>query len=210
MMEQKRLVQPPNYLKKLYRSATDEKYTPGYGVLPIIKYLPKGKTVWCPFDTVHSEFVLKLQDAGFRVEYSHIQEGLDFFSYEPPHWDIIVSNPPFSRKKEVFERCLKFGKPFALLMSNYWLNNTAPCNLFKDKGLELLMFDKRIQFGEGKNVPFNSSYYCYKLLPRQIIFEKLEIADKSPSRMCYDIRAGEKGSTREPKNDCKNSKSEIK
>ncbi|MCS3165819.1 hypothetical protein NXW62_13755 [Bacteroides fragilis] len=30
-------------------------------------------------------------------------------------------NPPFSRKVEIFERCLKLGKPFALLMSNYWL-----------------------------------------------------------------------------------------
>ena len=40
-----------NYLKKLYGNPTDEKYTPGYGVLPIIKYIPEGKIVWCPFDT---------------------------------------------------------------------------------------------------------------------------------------------------------------
>lgn len=59
-------------------------------------------------------------------------------------------NPPFSRKVEVFERCLKLGKPFALLMSNYWLNNVAPCRLFQNTDLELLMFDKRIQFGKGK------------------------------------------------------------
>ena len=46
-----------NYLKKLYGNPTDEKYTPGYGVLPIIKYIPEGKIVWCPFDTKRSEFV---------------------------------------------------------------------------------------------------------------------------------------------------------
>lgn len=87
-----------NYLKKLYGNPTDEKYTPGYGVLPIIKYIPEGKIVWCPFDTKHSEFVQKFKDAGFHVVYSHIYNGQDFFNYEPSQWDILVSNPPFSRK----------------------------------------------------------------------------------------------------------------
>lgn len=176
-----------NYLKNIYQSPTDEKYTPGYGVYPIIKYLPKGKTIWCPFDTAHSEYVLKLREAGFDVEYSHIRDGKDFFTYEPSQWDIIVSNPPFSRKSEVFERCLVLGKPFALLMSNNILNNISPCRLFKDTSLELLMFDKRIQFDTGKNVPFSSSYFCHNLLPRQIIFEVLDTKDASPSRMAYDF-----------------------
>ena len=86
-----------NYLKKLYGNPTDEKYTPGYGVLPIIKYIPEGKIVWCPFDTKHSEFVQKFKDAGFHVVYSHIYNGQDFFNYEPSQWDILVSNPPFSQ-----------------------------------------------------------------------------------------------------------------
>ena len=55
-----------NYLKKIYGNPTDEKYTPGYGVLPIIKYIPEGKIVWCPFDTKHSEFVQK-----FKVARTH-------------------------------------------------------------------------------------------------------------------------------------------
>ncbi|KAA5493014.1 tRNA (adenine-N(6)-)-methyltransferase [Bacteroides caccae] len=180
-------MKPSNYLKELYRNPTDEKNTPGYGVLPIIKYIPENKIIWCPFDTEHSEFVLKFKAAGFEVVYSHICKGQDFFEYEPPQWDVLVSNPPFSRKVDVFDRCLKFGKPFALLMSNYWLNNVAPCRLFLNTELELLMFDKRIQFGEGKNVPFNSSYFCHRILPKPIIFEQMYIADKSPSRMQEDL-----------------------
>lgn len=82
---------------------------------------------------------------------------------------------------------MKLGKPFALLMSNYWLNNVAPCRLFQNTDLELLMFDKRIQFGKGKNVPFNSSYFCHKILPKQIIFEQIDVTDKSPSCMQDDI-----------------------
>ena len=49
------------------------------------------------------------------------------------------------------------------------------------------MFDKRIQFGKGKNVPFNSSYFCHKILPKQIIFEQIDVTDKSPSCMQDDI-----------------------
>lgn len=88
---------------------------------PIVKYIPKNKTVWCPFDTEHSEFVLAMRDAGIRVVHSHILTGEDFFAYEPEKWDIIVGNPPFNIKQKVVERCLALGKPFALLLSNLWI-----------------------------------------------------------------------------------------
>jgi len=31
-----------------------------------------------------------------------IDEGKDFFEYEPENWDIIVINPPFKNKKSFF------------------------------------------------------------------------------------------------------------
>ena len=77
----------------------DEQYTPQYAVLPILKYLPKGKIIWCPFDTEHSEFVIALEENGFEVIHSHIKTGQDLFEYEPAKCDIIVSNPPFSIKQ---------------------------------------------------------------------------------------------------------------
>ena len=167
-------------------SVNDEKYTPNYAVLPILKYLPK-KIIWCPFDTANSEFVLALQESGFDVTYSHISAGQDFFEYEPPEWDIIISNPPFTDKKKVFERCLSFGKPFGLLMSNMWLNDSAPCKLFKNNELQLLMFDKRIRFDDKDIIPFGSSYYCRALLPKQIIFEELALVKGEYSRMYRDF-----------------------
>ena len=96
-------------LKKIYGIRQMKKYTPGYGVLPIIKYIPEGKIVWCPFDTKHSEFIAEIQGCRFPCRVFHIYNGQDFFNYEPSQWDILVSNPPFSRKVEVFERCLKLG-----------------------------------------------------------------------------------------------------
>lgn len=150
----------------------DENMTPKYGVTPILKYIPKNKIIWCPFDTEESQFV-KLISKTNKVIYSHIDNGKDFFQYEPKHWDILISNPPFTNKRKIFERALSFKKPFALLMSNTWLNDSAPKQLFKDKELQLLMFDKRIDFSGDKKITFSSSYYCYNFLPKQIIMESL-------------------------------------
>lgn len=154
----------------------DECMTPDYGVKPIIKYLPKDKIIWCPFDKEDSEFV-KLLKKEFEVIFSHLEYGQDFYTYEPDKWDIIVSNPPFTNKRKIFERALSFNKPFALLMSNTWLNDSAPKQLFREKQLQLLMFEERMKFinnGIVQNkITFSSSYYCYKLLPKDIIMEKL-------------------------------------
>ena len=38
----------------------DECYTPDYGVKPILKYIPEGAIVWCPFDTIDSEFTKQI------------------------------------------------------------------------------------------------------------------------------------------------------
>jgi hypothetical protein len=155
----------------------DECYTPDYGVAPILKYIPKDATVWCPFDTEDSEFVKQISQQN-KVVYSHISSGQDFFEYEPKSWDVIVSNPPFTKKRKYFERALSFKKPFALIMTNTWLNDSAPKQLFMEKDLQLLMFDKRMQFkhpdGRQMDRPtFSSSYFCYDFLPKQIIMEEL-------------------------------------
>lgn len=160
----------------LYSSGmNDECYTPRYAVEPLLKYLPKDKTIWCPFDKEDSEFVKLLKENGFNVIYTHIDLGQDFYEYEPEEWDIIVSNPPFTNKRKIFERCLNFNKPFALLMTNTWLNDSAPKQLFRDKDLQLLMFEQRVQYNNLKKITFSSSYYCWNLLPKQIIMERLNI-----------------------------------
>lgn len=168
------------------KGGRDEYYTPRYAVLPIIKYLPKDAVIWCPFDTPNSEFVLALKANGFKVEHSHILTGQDFYNYEPEHWDIIVSNPPFTGKADIFRRCISFNKPFVLLMACNWFNDSAPYRLFHDKDMELLMFNRRIQYNAEYRIPFSSCYICHKILPKQIVFENLEVT-KEYSRMYEDV-----------------------
>ena len=166
--------------------SNDECYTPDYGVKPILKYIPKDAVVWCPFDTSQSQFVKQIEQQN-EVIYSHIGTGRDFFVYEPYEWDVMVSNPPFTNKRKYFERALSFNKPFALIMTNTWLNDSAPAKLFKDRDLQLLMFDKRMKFispdgRDNDKITFSSSYYCWNMLPKQIIMETLDVPPKKLSQ----------------------------
>ena len=176
--------------KILYSSGNnDECYTPDYAVEPILKYIPKDATVWCPFDKEESQFVIQISKQN-KVIRSHLESGQDFFDYEPEEWDMIVSNPPFTDKRKFFERALSFNKPFALIMTNTWLNDSAPKQLFKDKDLQLLMFDKRMKFisPDGRNndkITFSSSYYCWNFLPKQIIMEELDVPPKKVSQKVF-------------------------
>lgn len=163
------------------KTGNDEAYTPEYGVKPILKYIPKNWVVWCPFDKKDSYFV-KLISKTNKVIYSHIETGQDFFEYEPEeHWDCIISNPPFKNKRHFFERALSFNKPFALIMTNAWLNDSYSKKVFMeaDRQMQLLLFDKRIKFAnpygkENNKITFSSSYYCCDFLPNDLICEYLD------------------------------------
>ena len=163
----------------------DEYYSPLILTDVIVPYIPLGAVVWCPFDTKDSEFVHSLS-RDHEVIYSHIWTGQNFFEYEPKHWDVVVSNPPFTLKLEVLKRLYKFGKPFALVLPLTMLNYNEVGNFFLDKELQLLIVDKKVSFN-GNPASFNSSYFCSKLLPRDLMFHHLEHNNTgknfTPSRM---------------------------
>jgi len=113
----------------------DEQYTPAKTVellLPHIQHL-KNKTIWCPFDREDSQFVQVLRKNGFKVTYSHIDYGQDFFAYEPEAWDVIISNPPYTNKRRYWERCLALDKPFALLL---------PVNILSDSVINVSLRER--------------------------------------------------------------------
>lgn len=152
----------------------DEYYTPEILVKPIIKYLKPKSVIWCPFDTENSEFVILLREAGHKVIYSHIWYGQDFFNYEPKEkYDYIISNPPFTKKLKVFERLYMLNKPFAMICGLPILNYQEIGKFFLNKELQLLIVDKKVSF-DGNTASFNNSYFCYKVLPKDLMFEHLE------------------------------------
>lgn len=169
---------------RISKGNNDECYTPRYGVEPILEFLlyysntqKQKPVIWCPFDDENSEFVKVFKENGFQVVYSHIKNGQDFYCYEPELWDVMISNPPFTNKAQIFRRALSFNKPFALLMTITWLNDPTPANVFGDKELQILSFNERMKFKnqaqEGK-ISFLSAYFCWNFLPKNFIFRSLK------------------------------------
>ena len=84
----------------------DEYYTPKNEWLNIKKYIPKGKKIWEPFNSVENpgsfDSSKYLREMGFSVvarPYDANTGKNDFFKSN--HGDIVVSNPPFTLKREV-------------------------------------------------------------------------------------------------------------
>lgn len=155
----------------------DEYYTPSMLVRPLLKYLKKDWVIWCPADEADSEYVIVLKENGFEVKHTHIIDGYNFLTYEADfHYDCIITNAPYSRKKEFLFKCFKSKKPFALLLGLPILNYNEIGDFFleRKRELQLLIFNKKVSF-DGNRCSFNSSYFCgNKFLPKQIIFCPLE------------------------------------
>jgi len=187
------------YLKSTRTSAGDEVFTPRCAVEPVIKYLKaKGyKTILCPFDNIHSQYVRVLTDAGFKVIHSHIDMSTEKRSYDffdvidtieilKDSIDCIVSNPPFSLKTEILSTLYAINIPFMMLLPQTALQSKERVKMFMAYGLEYLGFDSRIGYytkGEMDSFKtqnhFASGYFCRNVLPEKLIFEELLIENEA-------------------------------
>lgn len=148
-------------------SRCDDFMTPDYVWDDIKEFIPKDRVIWEPFygDGKSGEY---LKDLGFNV----IHEQEDFF--ENNKGDVVVSNPPFSNKKQVIQRLIKLDKPFILIMPVSVLCYKYS-KIMKDN-IQLIIPKKRIKFKryDKKNHTiykdwdkhtntFDCLYFCYKL-----------------------------------------------
>ena len=173
-------------MDKVANSGNDEFYTPEYAIRPILKYLKPNSKIWCPFDTEDSLFVKLLSAEGHDMLATHISNGEDFFElYESDivDWcDYIISNPPYSLKTEVLECLFKTEKPFAMLVGVVGLfESQKRFEMFRNNDFEIMYLNKRVSYFKNYNdqkpslnPPFSSVYLCSKMLPKQIVFEKIE------------------------------------
>jgi hypothetical protein len=147
--------------------------TPKYVWEHIQHLIPKDKIIWEAFwgDGRSGQYLIEL---GFNV----IHEEIDFF--ENNVGDIVVSNPPFSKAKEIFKRLKDLDKPFILICPSSKINTSYIRENYKDQRLQIIIPRKRIQFnkmvnGEIQNTKnvcnFDCFYYCYKIdLEKDIIW----------------------------------------
>jgi len=160
----------------------DEFYTPNYAIRPLEKYIKPNSKILCPFDTEESNFVKIFSDNKHSVAYSHIENHVDFFDLTNlDNFDYIISNPPYSKKFEVFEKLFATKTKFAMLVGVVGLfESQKRFNLFKENDFEVMYLNKRIayfrDYAEPKpslNPPFSSVYICRGILPKQIVFEEI-------------------------------------
>jgi hypothetical protein len=150
----------------------DEFITPAYAIKPLVEYIPKSSIIW-ECTGVKSNITKVFRDAGFTVTETH--KGFDFLKHKPIFdFDIIITNPPYSLKNDFLKRCYAYNKPFALLLPLTALGTKVRGDYYRKNGLQLLVFDKRVQFLDKNNVWFNASWFCWKLLPRDLIFAELD------------------------------------
>ena len=144
----------------------DDYMTPKSAWENIQHLIPKDKVIWEAFygDGKSGE---DLKDLGYNV----IHEPVDFF--ENNLGDMIVSNPPFSKSKEVMNRLEKLDKPFIIILPCSKITTSYFRKDFKNKGLQIIIPRKRIHFTkliDGKKPEnwknacnFDCFYYCYKM-----------------------------------------------
>ena len=103
-----------------------------------------------------------------------IHEDEDFF--ENNKGDIVIDNPPFSKKKEVLLRLKELDKPFILIINSMMLSYKYFQELFKDD-IQVIIPQTRIKFrhlnstNNNYTPPYASFYFCYKMnLDKDLIF----------------------------------------
>jgi hypothetical protein len=154
----------------------DDYMTPKSAWESIQHLIPTDKVIWEAFygDGKSGTY---LQELGFSV----IHQDIDFFQHDLG--DIIVSNPPFSKSKEVLQRLRALEKPFILILPALKIHTLYLRDLFRDSPdhLQVIVPRKRIHFKKcvnGEPVPnwkdatsFECFYYCWKMnLPRDIMW----------------------------------------
>ena len=144
----------------------DDYMTPKSAWENIKQFIPQDKVIWECFygDGKSGE---NLRELGFDV----IHEDIDFF--ENNKGDMIVSNPPFTLKKEVFTRLIILDKPFIMISSQQLLFTQYFRTIMKDHNLQLIIPRRRIQFIKSvdgvivenykSQCNFDCFYYCYKI-----------------------------------------------
>jgi hypothetical protein len=138
--------------------------------------IPKNKVIWEAFygDGKSGEY---LRELGFSV----IHDEVDFFTNDLG--EIIVSNPPFSKTKDVVKRLRELGKPFIIILPSEKIHTSYFREFCRNNNnpLQIIVPRKRIHFLKcvgGQPVPnwkpktpFECFYYCWKIgLPNDIIY----------------------------------------
>ena len=177
-MSEEKPIEKPRAVKLVY-NLNDDYRTPRYLVSCLDTFIfdfmqrhniNRKLVVYCPFDTEESEYVRYFKENGAEVIHGDIKTGQDFFENPIPECDLVISNPPFSRKREIFSKLFAANVPFALLMNLQAMQYQEMGQLFfeeqqRTEAIQFIIPDKKVSF-DGHTAAFCSGYYCWKFVEK--------------------------------------------
>ena len=155
---------------------TDEIYTPKYALNPLLPYLKKNWIIRdCAWGKGH--LAKNIAESGFNCVGN---ESKDFFNLKKEDlWeeDILITNPPYSKKDEFLKKAYELDKPFAFLMPLTALEGIKRGKLYKEYGIQLIIPNRRINFvmpNKQGGAWFQTAWFTWGLnLPRDLNFVEL-------------------------------------
>ena len=178
--QQMQVAGPIPFLKSL--SSKDDYETPPAVLDAILDFVPRDALIWEPFvgsgaSTAH------MQSRGFSTTRGTRK---DFFKQRTaPEGGILVSNPPFSTKEQVFAHLARLGVQRAALLLPLETLGTRFLTNFRARvpaELQLLVFcGTRLRFlsppgadHPRKRVPFACAWFCWNMaLPSSLEFTEV-------------------------------------
>jgi len=155
----------------------DDYNTPLYVWEMLLDYLnlDKNTKIYEPFysNGVAKNYLAKL---GYN---NVIHENMNFFdNYDKYDYEIIISNPPYSIKKNILKTLYNIDKPFVLIVPTAIISKLYMKTIF-GKDIDKLQFiipNRRIQFERldgynQKRTAFDTIFLCYKMnLQKDIVY----------------------------------------
>ena len=117
-----------------------------------------------------------LTDQHFLAIGTDVEQGVNFLKDELPDFDVILTNPPYSKKDQFIERCYETGKPFALLMPLTALEGQKRIPMYREKGMQLGILPARVNFkppteGKKSSAWFATAWFTHGFnLPSDITY----------------------------------------
>ena len=151
------------------KESDNEFMTPLSAWEDIKAFIPVNKTIWECFygDGTSADH---LRTLGFTV----VSEDVDFFNSNMG--DVLISNPPYSCKRKVFERLQELNKPFIMLLPVSTITKQYYQEYFADK-CGVIIPKRRVHFVKNgiqtQRSWFDVLYICYKIdsvKPREMVY----------------------------------------
>ena len=186
------------------RIARDECYTTHNEAIKMVNYILENgivthnQIIWLPFDNEFSNIYKALISRDYNVVMTNLENGQDFYIYEPERWDIIITNPPFSGRTKLMNRLMFFDKPFIILQGVQLFNNQSFTSILcgYSDDFKFIMPQSRMGFlrydeesniitNESKGTSFYSFWLCYKTSLKHT-FNQLKDSGKEREIERYD------------------------